>query len=280
MLQFLTSPFGAVVDATVHVVACFVARVLRHPAVREVLESILLSIHHDQPHHLDYLTPISSEQLEQHTHQELQQERCGVVQQNAIHVATHNNVTRDPYLPDLESSDSGIAIVIEDGKDQSILPTQDTLLAQQQHQTMAVPNASDAVVVSPIVESSTTPPELTAETTTTTSAPSHDGKEPTFFYKEIVSLDTRHIIIVVEAPILNADPAKSSGDDETTTLNEQLAVLNLSITNKNDGDMVYTTPLKEDVVMMEDLQDYADPDAYLWSITRRAAHRAAGGSIN
>ena len=195
----------------------------------------------------------------------------------------------------------------EDEPDDGSIPTTITPTASQTP-ILVVPKTLDSVMSSP-TNKSTIPPnvELTlGQYAQTNRSNNPDDKtlpqEPTFFYKEIISSHTRHMIIVVEAPILKDNHHDQDHDDhqpatvgttsttstttprpDATNRNKDKGanMLDLSISNNTTGRIVYQTPLTKDVKMAENLNDYADPDEYLWSITRRAAHRAAseGGNV-
>jgi hypothetical protein len=342
MFGFLASPCTVIVDSTVHVVACFVARVLRHPAVREVLESIVLAstANVQQEHQLPSTHVDSNDASEQiwqqlHEQQHLQQGSCEgdygtmttTIMKGEDHVSidftttdannknsavdascTHESRSREVHQGDgVDGHKNVTASMNEDEPDDGSIPTTITPTASQTP-ILVVPKALDSVMSSPIIKS-TIPPnvELTlGQYAQTNRSNNPDDKtlpqEPTFFYKEIISSHTRHMIIVVEAPILKDNHHDQDHDDhqpatvgttsttstttprpDATNRNKDKGanMLDLSISNNTTGRIVYQTPLTKDVKMAENLNDYADPDEYLWSITRRAAHRAAseGGNV-
>ena len=208
MFQLIASPFQALINGAVHVLATLTARVMNHPAVREVLEAIISNANRRQSH-------------------------------------LQNQLRQQQPQPQSADSDSH-EVTMNDNK--SISPRRD------EPKTMApsiVPSHFPEKLSSPI---------------------SNEHEEPTFFYKEILGSHSRHLIIVVEAPLTRETPIQLHNNESTTTTSTK-PLLDLSITT--NGNLVYHTPVKEDVVMAENLDDFADPDGYLWSITRRAAHRAA-----
>ncbi|KAI2504345.1 hypothetical protein MHU86_10110 [Fragilaria crotonensis] len=355
MFGFLSSPCTVIVDSSVHVVACFVARVLRHPAVREVLESIVLAsaVHVQPPQQLpnDPVVVVgdSNDTNDQQIQQQQAQQQQQILQTHGENYGTMTMKDNDHVSIDFTSlddhkdstmnasytHDESIASNVHGGdgldeikvttttkmkdgeqeqqQDDASIPTTATTATSNAPQT-PIPKTWDSTLLSPIIKSATQSNEALASRQDAQGNHNNNDETtlPTFFYKEIISSHTRHMIIVVEAPIIkdnndrNHDDQQQQRTDGTTTTttplpdttttttnttpnsshnnnnhdddnnnNNEPNMLDLSISDNTTGRIVYQTPLTKDVKMAENLNDYADPDDYLWSITRRVAHRAA-----